>query len=60
MRGGKQITIVVDLPKARYRINWVNTLTGKSERNQTLAHPGGRMQLQSPEYVDDIALSIKR
>ncbi len=60
IRGGKQVTIVVDLPKARYRINWVNTLTGKSERIQTLAHPGGRMQLQSPEYVDDIALSIKR
>lgn len=60
VRGGKQLTLAVELPKGRYKLNWVNTLTGQSIRNLTLNHTGGNVELSSPEYTDDIALSIRR
>ncbi|MHB1459890.1 MAG: cellulase family glycosylhydrolase [Armatimonadota bacterium] len=60
VRGGKQVTLAIELPKAKYRMNWVNTLTGQSVRGVTVTHTGGSLELKSPGYVDDIALSIRR
>jgi hypothetical protein len=57
---GSKANLVVELPKGKYRAEWVNTKTGKTDKNETFDHPGGNRTLESPEYRDDIALRIIR
>jgi hypothetical protein len=58
--GGEQVNLRFDLPKGRYDITWVNTLTGNVDRQDQLDHPGGNASLESPRYKTDIALRIIR
>ena len=52
--------LVLDLPAGTYGSKWVNTKTGRIEEAKTFAHDGGARTLASPEFIDDIALSLKR
>ena len=48
------------LPAGPYRAEWVDTLTGKVEKREEIRHPGGDAVLESPAFLDDIALRITK
>ncbi len=58
IQGGKRTDLVLDLPAARYTVDWINTKTGKTDKSAQLDHPGGKAIFTSPEYSEDIALRI--
>jgi hypothetical protein len=60
INGGNQLKLVVELPRGKYRTEWVNTKTGNVDKKETFQHDGGNRTLRSPKYIDDIALGIKR
>jgi hypothetical protein len=60
LKGGTQAELKLDLPAGAYSVEWVNTKTGKIDKREAINHPGGEKALSSPEYVEDIALRIKR
>jgi len=58
LHGGRQANLVLDLPAGRYRVEWVNTKTGETDKSERLNHAGGKATLASPEYSEDIALRV--
>ena len=58
--GGTRAVLEFDLPAGSYRAEWVNTRAGSVERSEEFAHAGGPRTLNSPAYVEDIALRLKR
>lgn len=58
VHGGTRAALVLELPPGRYRAEWVNTLTGAVDRSADLDQ-GGPGTLESPPYVDDVALRIR-
>lgn len=60
VNGGSQANLVLDLPKGRYKAEWINTRTGTIDGKLTLEHTGGDRMLNSPGYEDDIALRVLR
>ena len=57
-RSGLQATLVLDLPKGRYRAEWLDTKTGAVQGATTFDHPGGDRKLRTRPFDDDIALRI--
>jgi len=60
INGGGELQLQVQLPKGKYTADWINTKTGKTDKNETFDHTGGNRTLKSPKYRDDIALRILR
>ncbi len=60
INGSGEVKLVVELPKGAYKAEWVNTKTGNIDKIEMLEHTGGNRVLHSPQYIDDIALRIKR
>jgi hypothetical protein len=60
INGNGVAQILLDLPKGRYKAEWVDTKTGEVEKSESLKHDGGVHVLQAPKYTDDIALRILR
>ena len=60
INGGNGANLVLELPAGKYRAEWLNTKTGKIDKNETFEHTGDNRTLQSPKYSDDIALRILR
>ncbi len=58
--GGKQVNPEFQLPKGEYRLEWLNPLTGKSEKKEKVSHSGGKLKLNSPEYQEDIAVKLAK
>ncbi|MGQ9589297.1 MAG: hypothetical protein ACUVYA_03265 [Planctomycetota bacterium] len=58
--GGRRAHLELDLPAGKYRVEWVDPLTGGVSAAPDLEHPGGPATLRSPEYPEDIALRIRR
>lgn len=56
--GGNQINLELTIPGGTYKTEWMNTLTGKIENQETLQHKGGKITITSPNYKEDIALRI--
>jgi hypothetical protein len=56
--GGEQINLSLDLAGGTYKTDWMNTLTGKIEKQETLQSSGGKITIASPDYKEDIALRI--
>ncbi|MCB1100467.1 MAG: hypothetical protein KDN22_33190 [Verrucomicrobiae bacterium] len=48
----------IELPAKTYTAEWINPQTGLIERSQTIDHQGGEAQLESPGFVEDIALRL--
>ncbi|HEX7897451.1 MAG TPA: LamG-like jellyroll fold domain-containing protein [Planctomycetota bacterium] len=57
---GTQANLVLNLPAANYRAEWVNTKTGAVDKAEDVAHGGGSRTLASPAYTQDIALRVRR
>lgn len=51
--------IEVDLPAGNYRVEWIDTKTGKVAAQERFAHGGGPRTMSSPEYSEDIALRVR-
>lgn len=58
--GGSQANLDLDLPKSRYRAEWLDPVSGRTAAPAEWAHPGGSHTFNSPRYEADIALSIRR
>ncbi len=50
--------LAIELPAGNYRIEWLNTLSGKIEKSEDFKHEGGEKKLSSPPYAEEIAASI--
>ena len=57
---GKQSTFSLDVGSGRYRAEWLNPRTGAIDKTQELQHGGGKLNLESPPYVEDVALRLLR
>ncbi|MEW6235265.1 MAG: putative collagen-binding domain-containing protein [Candidatus Omnitrophota bacterium] len=60
LRGGQQADIRLKMAPGAYKAEWVNTVTGKVDKAETIKHAEGEMKLSSPEYSSDIALRVLR
>lgn len=56
----RRVDLSLDMPSGSYRTEWINPLTGKSEKTEEVQHPGGPRTMSSPAFRDEIALSVKR
>ncbi|MHB1309821.1 MAG: hypothetical protein ACYDC1_02815 [Limisphaerales bacterium] len=58
--GRQSARLQLDLPPGDYRVSWLNPVTGAIDRRQSLHHETGMATIESPEYLDDVALKIER
>lgn len=58
--GTYELQLGLWIPEGRYVIEWILPTTGEVLEKNTVAHPGTRMELKSPEYSVDMALKIKQ
>lgn len=58
--GGERTDLSMDLPAGKYRTEWVNTMTGKTDKQEDLRSNGTTVTLHSPIYQDEIAVCILR
>ena len=56
--GGQQVNPEFNLPAGNYRLEWMNPITGKTQKQRMDHHQGGMAQLGSPIYQEDMALRI--
>ena len=56
----RESTIVLEIPKGRYKAEWINTRTGAVSAEEQFNHPGGNRTFVSPQYTEDIALRVMR
>jgi hypothetical protein len=59
LTGGKQVDLKLELPAGAYSVQWLNPATGKVDKSEALTSAGGVETLHSPDYTDDLALSVK-
>jgi hypothetical protein len=57
---GEKLNLSLDVGAGRYRAEWLNPRTGVIDKTQELQHTGGKLILNSPSYVEDIALRLKK
>jgi Putative collagen-binding domain of a collagenase len=55
---GEKFNLSLDVGAGRYRAEWLNPRTGAIDKTQELQHTGGKLNLNSPSYVEDIALKL--
>lgn len=55
---GTQVELTLEIPKGRYRAEWLNPRTGAVDKTQEIEHGGGQVMLASPAYSEDIALRL--
>jgi hypothetical protein len=60
LKGGTQAELNLNLPAGSYKAEWINTKTGKVEKQEVLEHSGGERKISSPTYGEDIALRIRQ
>lgn len=53
-------SLVFDIPKGNYSIEWLNPVTGIFNAAIKIDHKGGKLKLKSPNTTEDIALRMKR
>ncbi|HMJ64000.1 MAG TPA: DUF6298 domain-containing protein, partial [Candidatus Binatia bacterium] len=54
LSGARQTTLSLDLPAGSYRAEWINTLSGQTDKREDIR--GGTVALTPPNYREDIAL----
>jgi dienelactone hydrolase len=60
VNGGRQAELVMELPAAKYKAEWINPKTGHEEKIEKFSHSGGDRTVSSPGYSEDIALRVTR
>jgi hypothetical protein len=56
--GGTVKSINLEVPVGNYRAEWVNTLTGKIEKDAEVNNATPPVKLEVPTYQQDIALRL--
>jgi hypothetical protein len=56
-RGPAELTL--ELPSGAFRVEWINTLNGSLDKEESFPHDGGARRLQSPGFAQGIALRVK-
>jgi len=51
VKGGNQAELLLELPAATYKAEWIDTKTGRSGKSETFNHAGGNKSFVSPEYL---------
>jgi hypothetical protein len=59
VEGPGKTDLTVRLPAGRYQATWSNARTGRTERQESVTGGGNRL-LESPDYVTDVVLVIKK
>ena len=59
VEGPGKTELTVTLPAGRYDATWSNARTGRTERQETVTGGGERL-LESPEYLTDVVLRVRR
>jgi hypothetical protein len=54
----RELALIIELAAGRYEARWIDTMTGKSLRQERFVHTGGRRTLHSPSFTTDVALKI--
>jgi hypothetical protein len=57
---GTQANLVLNLPAATYRADWLNTKSGAVDKTESFVHGGGNRTVASPAYSQDVALRVRR
>jgi len=60
VRGGVGATLELDVPPGRYAWEWLNPRTGLTTGKGGIILKNGALRLESPVYMEDIALRIRR
>lgn len=50
----------LELGGGKWKAEWISPLTGKTVKQETFTHTGGRRELKMPPFARDIALKLKR
>ncbi len=58
LRDKVQATLVLELPRGRYRADWLDVKTGKGSLSEKFTHKGGARTLKSPTFANDAALRV--
>ncbi|MCB1120053.1 MAG: cellulase family glycosylhydrolase [Verrucomicrobiae bacterium] len=58
--GSGPADIRLNIPKGRYRIEWINTRTGKTLRKETVRSGDKGLTLTTPDFSEDVALRITK
>jgi hypothetical protein len=56
--GPTELTVV--LPSGDYKVEWINTKTGATDKSEDFHHASGAKTLTSPNFEDGIALRLSR
>jgi hypothetical protein len=56
--GNGPAELSLELPKGRYAAEWMNPATGALLHKESFAHSGGAKALESPRFVDGVALRL--
>ena len=57
--GSGPAQVTVGLPAGAYRAEWVNTKTGRIDKEESFSHQGDGKTLASPDFSEDVALRIQ-
>jgi hypothetical protein len=57
--GGTHAVLQLALPAGKYEAKWLDTKTGKWVKSVSVQSDGGVVALSSPDYTEDIALSVR-
>ena len=58
VRGDGRSVLRLDLPKGDWREEWIDTKTGAIAKRGAFAHEGGRREVASPPYEQDVVLRL--
>ena len=54
----QHVSVTLDLPAGKYAARWIDTRTAAVARRESFSHSGGPREIASPDYTEDIALSL--
>lgn len=56
----RQVSLQLNVPSGRYLARWLNTKTGVNGKEERFSSEGRSTTLMSPQYSEDIALTVNR
>jgi hypothetical protein len=57
---GKKLALTLELPTGAYHANWLNPRNGKIDKAEKIESHGRPVEIVSPDFGEDVALSIRR
>jgi hypothetical protein len=57
---GKKLALTLELPTGAYHAGWLNPRTGKIDKAEDIESHGTQVEVVSPDFEEDVALSIRK